>query len=127
MKTKKCYACEEELPESEYNSNGNSSTGKPRLKPRCKKCNFLYERDIFMEKIAKAVGGKENLRCILCGYDKYFGALEFHHKVPSEKEKPLSNMKNYSYKRIKEEADKCVILCGCCHPEVHAGLRTLPG
>ncbi len=125
MKTKICYECKHDLPKTEYHSNGTSSSGKPRLKPRCKKCNSIYEATVFFEKMYRAIGGKENLKCALCGYDKCVGALEFHHIDPNEKDRELSRMRNYSYERIKKEIDKCVILCGCCHPEVHAGLRSI--
>jgi hypothetical protein len=125
MKKKICFECEEELSESEFGSNGKSYNGSPRLKPRCKKCNHVYETSLFEEKLHKAIGGAENLKCTLCGYNTYSGALEFHHLDPSKKEKPVSLMKNYSYEKLKKEIDKCVILCGCCHPEVHAGIRTI--
>ena len=102
MKTKVCMACEEELLESVFGSNGDYN-GIPRLKPRCKTCNNTLELAIFEEKLFRAIGGKENFKCMLCGYDRYAGALEFHHINPNEKEREISKMKNYSYKKIKEE------------------------
>ena len=63
-------------------------------------------------------GGK----CTVCGYDTCIEALEFHHFGSSEKDFGLSE-KGYtrSWKRVKEELDKCILLCANCHREVHAG------
>jgi 5-methylcytosine-specific restriction endonuclease McrA len=68
-------------------------------------------------------GGK----CSVCGYDKCTEALEFHHLSSSEKDFGISN-KGYtrSWTKIKEELDKCVLLCANCHRETHAGMQ-LPG
>ncbi len=68
-------------------------------------------------------GGK----CLLCGYKKCGEALEFHHTGSSGKDFGISH-KGYtrSWKRVKEELDKCVMLCANCHREVHAGKLQLP-
>lgn len=62
--------------------------------------------------------------CQLCGYDTYDGALEFHHLDPSKKDFQV-NMTLRTWKTIKEEIDKCILLCANCHREVHAGLRSV--
>lgn len=64
-------------------------------------------------------GGK----CMCCGYDKYQGALEFHHLDPNEKDFNFSQ-KGYcrSWEKVKIELDKCVLVCANCHREIHAGL-----
>lgn len=68
-------------------------------------------------------GGK----CIICGYRKYSGALDFHHKDSSKKDFGLSmNGLTHSWDKIKKEVDKCVLLCANCHREVHAGITQLP-
>ena len=61
--------------------------------------------------------------CEVCGYNKYNGALEFHHLDPNEKDFGLGE-KGYctSWVKVKSELDKCVMLCANCHREVHAGL-----
>lgn len=62
-------------------------------------------------------GGK----CENCGYDKCISALDFHHKIPTEKDFCISN-RNISlhWKNIKEELDKCSLLCANCHREEHS-------
>lgn len=64
-------------------------------------------------------GGK----CIYCKYNKYIGALEFHHLDPNEKDFSLSD-KGYcrSWEIVKKELDKCVLVCSNCHKEIHAGI-----
>lgn len=58
-------------------------------------------------------------RCEICGYSKCIEALEFHHIDPSEKDFSISG-KSFSWKRVKEEVSKCVLLCANCHREEHA-------
>jgi 5-methylcytosine-specific restriction endonuclease McrA len=69
-------------------------------------------------------GGK----CMLCGYSKYLGALDFHHLYPSKKEFGLSMQGlTRSWEKIQVELDKCILICANCHREVHAGITQLPG
>lgn len=68
-------------------------------------------------------GGK----CFVCGYKKYVGALDLHHLDPKTKEFSLGH-KGYtrSWKAVKKEADKCVLVCANCHREIEAGITQLP-
>jgi predicted HNH restriction endonuclease len=47
-----------------------------------------------------------------------------HHTQTSGKDFGISE-KGYTraWKRVKEELDKCIMLCANCHREVHAGLQ----
>jgi predicted HNH restriction endonuclease len=65
-------------------------------------------------------GGK----CQVCGYDKCTKALEFHHIKGAEKDFGISD-RGYtrSLKKIRDELDKCILLCANCHREVHSGLQ----
>ena len=63
-------------------------------------------------------------RCRMCGYDRCVEALEFHHLDSSRKDFGISGQGyTRSWRRIREELDKCVLLCANCHREVHAGLQ----
>ena len=64
-------------------------------------------------------GGK----CVKCGYNKYPGALDFHHLDPSKKDFAISRRKNCSFEIIKPELDKCVLVCRNCHAELHFNER----
>lgn len=62
-------------------------------------------------------------RCERCGYDRYKGALEFHHKNPQEKDFSISqfhfNSTIGTMEVFKKEVDKCELLCANCHREEH--------
>lgn len=61
--------------------------------------------------------------CQTCGYNKYNGALEFHHTNPNEKDFSIGEKGHCtSWEKVKEELDKCVLVCSNCHREIHAGL-----
>lgn len=59
--------------------------------------------------------------CSLCGYDKNMSALEFHHKNPAIKKFKLDSrgFSNTNVYDLKNELDKCQLLCSNCHREVH--------
>ncbi len=81
-----------------------------------------YKKKIRNELKNEAVrykGGK----CIKCGYNTCNRALEFHHIDPDEKDFNISQANTkYTFDKIKKELDKCVLLCGNCHAELHDGL-----
>ncbi|MBP6858411.1 MAG: hypothetical protein KBC33_01105 [Candidatus Pacebacteria bacterium] len=67
-------------------------------------------------------GGK----CMFCGYNRCQDALDFHHKDPTKKNFGLSARGlTRSWEKIKEEVDKCILICANCHREVHAGVREI--
>lgn len=59
--------------------------------------------------------------CQTCGYNKYIGALDFHHVDPCTKNFGISS-RRMSKERQKEEIDKCILICANCHAEIHSGL-----
>jgi hypothetical protein len=62
--------------------------------------------------------------CVKCGYDKYQGALDFHHLDPKEKDFNPSQLKKNSFDdKIKSELDKCILVCSNCHREIHFELN----
>ncbi len=72
--------------------------------------------------VADAGGG-----CTLCGYDRFSGALQFHHVDREGKRFGLSDLGvARSLARARAEATKCILLCANCHAEVEAGVATIP-
>jgi hypothetical protein len=66
-------------------------------------------------------------RCQVCGYDKYVGALSFHHLDEKKKSFDMSTRGlTRSWKKIKEEVAKCILVCENCHREIHGGIIKLP-
>lgn len=64
--------------------------------------------------------------CILCGYARYVGALQFHHLDPEHKRFSLAGGGlARSLAAARREAAKRVLLCGNCHAEVEAGVATI--
>ena len=68
-------------------------------------------------KLIEYKGGK----CEICGYNRCITALEFHHLNPNEKDFSISG-RSLSFDRLKNEVDKCILVCSNCHSEIHAGL-----
>jgi predicted nucleic acid-binding Zn ribbon protein len=62
--------------------------------------------------------------CQLCRYDKSVRALQFHHLSEGEKDFNISSVSK-AWQTIKNELDKCVLLCSNCHAEVHDGLISI--
>ena len=58
--------------------------------------------------------------CLTCGYSICIRALHFHHINSFEKEFDISSKS--SWPEIRDELDKCVVLCANCHAEYHSGL-----
>ena len=89
----------------------------------CKDCtnrSTVERMNLFKSRCVEYKGGC----CQSCGYNKYNGALEFHHLNPLNKDFTISHMKSYSFDDIvKSELDKCVLLCANCHREVENGIK----
>lgn len=65
-------------------------------------------------KAVNHLGGK----CYKCGEKNVF-KLTFHHRDPNEKEFSYNNLKTLRWSIIKNELDKCDLLCQNCHRELH--------
>ena len=61
------------------------------------------------------LGGK----CSVCGYNKCPGALHMHHIDPDQKDFAITEKAAWGFERIKEELEKCILLCANCHAEHH--------
>lgn len=76
-------------------------------------------RKLLKKKAVSYLGEK----CSLCGYDTCIDALEFHHIDPTQKDFGISYKGiTRSWEKIKDELDKCILVCLNCHKEIHAGL-----
>jgi len=86
---------------------------------KCRTCYNRERRNNAKESAVKYLGG----RCACCGWHRFIEALTFHHKDPQKKKFTISqtNVISMSWRRLKEELDKCVLLCANCHIGVHTG------
>ncbi len=92
---------------------------------RCKQCRV--DAVTKRRKKVKAMG-VEYLGggCHVCQYSKCQDALDFHHINPEDKSFGIASKGvTLGWDVIKEELDKCVLLCANCHREHHAGLITI--
>ena len=86
--------------------------------------NKPYHVNVYAWRKIEAIkykGGK----CIKCGYDRCYSALEFHHRDKTQKEFCWSQMRNKAWATIIRELDKCDLLCANCHREEHFDKRVL--
>lgn len=93
---------------------------------RCRQCRMdrVADRRRKVKRILiKEAGG----RCSRCGYDRFVGALHFHHLDPARKEFAVSGKgATFGIDVLRQEAAKCIVLCANCHAEVEAGIGSLP-
>lgn len=86
---------------------------------RCSKCAseaVQKRRDLLKFKAVEYKGGK----CEICGYNKNYAALEFHHLDPSQKDFGIAQSgETRSWDEIQNELDKCIMVCANCHRELH--------
>ena len=69
---------------------------------------------------------KGGMKCSRCGFSELVpDCYAFHHRDPSKKDPSWGKMKtnNASWEKLKQELDKCDVLCHNCHSIVHYELR----
>lgn len=108
--TRICFSCEVEKPLSEFY--GKTNIG------YCKDCFKKYLNNKRRKEKQKCVDYKGG-KCSICGYDKSLTALEFHHINPKEKEKQIYAVQHLVFEKVKEELNKCILVCANCHAEIH--------
>ena len=93
---------------------------------RCSACRseaVINRRRAVKAQLVQEAGGA----CVLCGFDGYVGALQFHHLDPVAKRFEIGGRGlTRAIDILREEARKCVLLCANCHAAVEAGVANLP-
>jgi 5-methylcytosine-specific restriction endonuclease McrA len=90
-------------------------TGSGRRCAQCRAERVAARRRRIKEILVEEAGG----RCARCGYDRYTGALQFHHLDPAAKSFALGlSGLCRSLSAMRAEAAKCILLCANCHAEV---------
>lgn len=106
-----CSKCKQNKNELEFYQNSK------RKATYCKKCFNLYTVNRWIKRKIEAIQYK-GCKCIDCGisYPNYpYQVFDFHHINPTEKDYEWDKLRLKSDKTIKEELDKCVLLCANCH------------
>lgn len=95
------------------------NTGYERYHSLCPKCEKVVFRQKEREErkcLKTSFGGK----CSICGYDRNFSALHFHHLDSTEKD--LWNVKGKggsSLREIRNHPRRFQLVCANCHIEIH--------
>lgn len=93
---------------------------------RCRRCrsDAVTRRRRKMKTIlVEEAGGA----CCVCGYSRNMRALHFHHVDPGTKRLAVSAKGvSLSLESLREEAQKCVLVCSNCHAEVEDGVASIP-
>lgn len=107
--------------------------GKYGLEARCKNCRNESGKKWRKNNPEKMKEGQRNWnrevkqkcvvykggKCSVCGYVRCLAALDFHHIESKEKEFTLGQKSRRWGKSLREELDKCLLLCSNCHRELH--------
>lgn len=122
---KKCVSCNKIKSIDRFYKRKNNI---PEIK--CKRCRndkreqvHRYWRQEFIYKLSEHI----HIKCVKCGYDKNFSALDFHHikekRYAVARELRNLSEKNFSDGRVDdllyEIIVNCEILCANCHREHH--------
>jgi len=97
-------------------SNRTYHRNKERIRLRCKE-----RRDRIKTELVCFLGGK----CLDCGKELSeewpVACFDFHHRNPEEKSFTIGHeiRHNSDMSRLKAEAQKCDLLCACCHRRRH--------
>ncbi len=132
METKICTQCQQTLPIERF---GYSNKEKTRISSNCKCCKQRYITQHYKDNkecytrrsIVRTQRVRQEARtfimqyltehpCSKCG-ESDIRVLEFDHIVAKEKKGNISQMiaNGLSLKTIKEEIEKCDVLCANCH------------
>jgi hypothetical protein len=113
---KYCARCEKDKDEEDFYKNRKSGCALNYCK-QCARRQVVERQQRLKRACVEYKGGK----CVKCNYNRYLGALDFHHRDPNEKDFNVSHLKNTNMSsKIKKELDKCDLLCSTCHKEEHA-------
>lgn len=114
---KRCPKCGQVKPLIEFYKGSGKKSGS-----WCRACMAAQIVEKLRECKKQAVTYKGG-RCQICGFNDYFGALEFHHLNPEEKDSGISRMTRRAMtEKMIKELDKCILLCSNCHRMVHGGI-----
>lgn len=131
--SRKCRKCELEKPLSDFYKDRQEKNYLRQFKD-CKKCSNKRNRKIYFEsyqtKYRQKLSNKEQHRhqlnkqkavdlfsnkCLDCNNSFPMQVYDFHHLDPTTKEKSPSQLWGHKWETIKQELDKCVMLCANCH------------
>jgi hypothetical protein len=121
METRKCVSCDKEISGQKMKYCSNACKQKHhwhRIKEQPNSYHSQTKRALKRKlELVELKGGG----CSVCGYDKNYAALQFHHLNPNEKKFNLDSrtLGNNKMETLILESEKCILLCANCHFEEH--------
>lgn len=115
IRTCTCEYCHKVVEYSRKDRKGHTSN-------MCGSCRSNNGRFARKKKAIEYLGGA----CQVCGYARCDRAMHFHHVNPENKSFGIGGTHTTAWKKVKVELEKCVLLCGNCHSEVHDGMTPCP-
>ncbi len=129
---KLCKKCNQLKTLEEFSKNSSKRDG---LQSNCKTCcrakqkiHYQNNKAYYNAKSKVSVNRnkdyvtafKQKSKCVKCGEERHY-LLDFHHVDPSTKIESITVLAHFggSLKLLKEEMDKCILLCSNCHRELH--------
>lgn len=110
-----CNKCKTEKPLSEFFLKNGKLTHY-----HCRQCNsdnVAERKREFKRQCVEYRGGV----CIDCGFKGHQAVYDFHHLDPTQKDFQFGSIGTTKLNDVvKEELDKCVLLCSNCHRIRHA-------
>jgi 5-methylcytosine-specific restriction endonuclease McrA len=118
---RKCAQCGEEKPSTEFYMRSDKG-----IDTHCRTCSSSKTVARYKSYKLSYIALKGGC-CQACGFNKYEGAMEFHHVDPAEKDNSIARlMRHPSSPKILAELKKCVLVCSNCHRMIHAGVIECP-
>lgn len=81
----------------------------------CSSCRVNWKK-YEVKKLAVEYKGSS---CQSCDYNLCIASLTFHHIDPTKKDFSIGGNHTRTFNSIKEELDKCILLCQNCHSALH--------
>lgn len=134
MEVKKCTECGLEKPLTEFVKNSYKKSGYNSYCKEChrKRCNKYYQnnKDKYKNKNRTTLDNIKNYinlikekGCCICG-EKEKCCLDFHH-LRDKIDNICNLMKRENFNMLKNEIQKCILVCSNCHRKIHAGIITI--
>lgn len=130
-----CGSCKIPKEEKEF---GNNKTRKDGLQPSCKLCirteqitSYNKNKQDYYNRVKRQTQRctdfvddfRKNNSCKKCGENRYW-ILDFHHIDPKQKDFNIGTLRKTGLmNKIKQEINKCILLCRNCHSDFHYNER----
>lgn len=82
--------------------------------------NYIKQQERAKKRKIKIINERGGC-CKICGYNKNYSALVFHHIESNKKDFNIDSRKfsNTSWEKLLIELEKCELVCHNCHNEIH--------